>query len=398
MMQRNFTFFLSPLVAIITLLYSLCPAITFAWHTDFPTYESYIDYLTSQDHPNNLDSDWTDNVQGITNDGLYWYITQKTKLIRAPEIADLADNLYQYGYTELSNWPELSGYEHFGDISFFDPDPNDGQSGYILVPVDSAPSYARLALFQANETLTYIGSDVFAGQGHNAGWVAVGPDGTVYSSENAPTEIRKYQVNWNDIQQGANVEVTYTGSLQLRDYDGAPLDDNSSQKLTRMQGGVITPTGAVLFLVNGFYFNEPGDESWGVHAFSIGPYSCTRIARSCNNGDECIFHYEFHPENTFGEEPEGLTIWDQDFGQAPSIDGQLHVLMSRQNAFGDEVYLKHFTFRKVIYNSDDIQLTHDNAWSGSVLSLQAGEYHQSILIDKKVLIEAPFGTAIITGQ
>ena len=116
-----------------------------------------------------------------------------------------------------------------------------------------------------------------------------------------------------------------------------------------------------------------------------------------NDESICIFHYEFHPENTLGEEPEGLTIWDQDFGLSSFIDGQLHILMTRQTV-NHEVYLKHYTNRQFLFPASDIQAVHDGAWAGSVLSFTPGSYTQLVVFNRKVLLETPSGTAAISGQ
>jgi len=380
---------INTLIGVIFFAIFLMTSTLFAWQEDFPTYESYLDYLGN--YPEARETDWSDQAQGITNDGSHWYITQKTKLIRAPETADLNQDLYDYGYTRIEEWPALSGYDHFGDISFYDPDPNDSIAGYILVPVDSGPEDALLALFKADESLSFVDADFFKDQGTNAGWVAVGQDGTVYSSENSTTEIRKYSVNWEQVKNNGLLEVTFEKKIPLLDRDGI-----TTCTLTRMQGGVVTPSGSMLFLSNGFWTGEEGDDSWGLHAFLLNSNTCIRIARSCK--EDCLFTYRFLPGGLNSEEPEGLTIWDQDFGKTPNLDGQLHVFMLDTKGDTNDIYLKHYTFRQFLKPGDDIQQIHDNAWSGSVMSFEAGEYNQSATFNKKIILESRGGTAVIGGN
>jgi len=214
----------------------------------------------------------------------------------------------------------------------------------------------------------------------------------VYSSENSTTEIRKYSVNWEQVKNNGLLEVTFEKTIPLLDRDLT-----TTLTLTRMQGGVVTASGYVLFLSNGFWKveDDEDDDSWGLHAFLLNADNCIRIARSCKSG--CLFQYEFHPGPWTYEEPEGLTIWDQDFGEAPNIDGQLHVFMLDTKG-DDDVYLKHYTFRQFLKPGDDIQQIHDNAWSGSVMSFEAGEYNQSATFNKKIILESRGGTAVIGGN
>ena len=48
------------------------------------------------------------------------------------------------------------------------------------------------------------------------------------------------------------------------------------------------------------------------------------------------------PSASANEEIEGLTIWDLDDGRAPSIEGQVHViLLDNDTLFNDDFYFKH---------------------------------------------------------
>lgn len=54
------------------------------------------------------------------------------------------------------------------------------------------------------------------------------------------------------------------------------------------------------------------------------------------------FKFEYHPGYRIGEEPEGITWWDLDSRRAPSIRGQLHVIMlDTDPGSADDMYLKH---------------------------------------------------------
>ena len=111
------------------------------------------------------------------------------------------------------------------------------------------------------------------------------------------------------------------------------------------------------------------------------------------------------------EEPEGLTLWDLDNGQAPGIRGQLHVLLlNNDEPDPDNVSLKHYTNTLHVdgsvsdsgngtFNSPykTVETALLAAWDGSRISTKAGAYPTNLTISKRVQMISRGGPAVI-GQ
>jgi hypothetical protein len=197
-----------------------------------------------------------------------------------------------------------------------------------------------------------------------------------------------------------------------------------------MQGGVFSDNDSLLFLVSGF-FDDHYEED-GINVFETNSANTwTRVRRSENNyclewcdldgfqyccgGYNCDFEpfcYEFHPGSVFSnrEEPEGITFWDLDKGNAPEISGQLHVLMVDQEASDDDdsVYLKHYTSNVYVNcaagtgskgKRDDpfgsVNEAVDFAWDGAKIALEPFDCPESVTIDKRLKIISTEGSVRI---
>ena len=163
-----------------------------------------------------------------------------------------------------------------------------------------------LAAFRA-DTLEYIDHVSIPGQ-TLASWCAINPQGVVYSSNSdGVTAINRFNVNWNLLK--------YNNALSLAVAPPLPL----AVTLEGVQGGVVTPSGELLYMV-----------ADGIHVFELS--TGQRIKQSNNGGG--LFSYMYNSSLPENDEPEGLTIWDLDGGQAPGIRGQLHVLLLNNDCAG----------------------------------------------------------------
>ncbi|MFQ6030150.1 MAG: hypothetical protein ACE5Q6_21970 [Dehalococcoidia bacterium] len=411
------------LVPAIFLLTMAVITVAFAQSGSFPSYEAYLSYLGNS--PYNKEGDWTDNAQGISHDEEgYWYITQKRLLYRVPLGQSLEGNIKNKPGVQrvhIDDIPQLAdlNYDHFGDISVFRL--NESIS-YVLVPVDSGDEDAVMAVFRADETLEYVGKGAFAGkdgagggsypdcnvgQGEQAGWIAADGDGFVYSSRNTTTALRKYEVRWEQVESSTqpvdDLLLECVDEIPLRDEIGGVLE------LENMQGGVVSPNNSLIYLTNGVC----GSTNAGVHVVNLR--TGTRVARSCQGGEGCLFRYQFDL-CTLGythQEPEGITIWDLDDlvlqgAVANDVDGQLHILLLHNEIDQDNIYIKHYSDR--LYVDDDagtngngrVQSPFNNlsdaldlAWDGSTIVLIAGNYPGSFIIDENIRMEARTGLARI---
>jgi len=371
-------------------------------------YEAY--YLYLGDYPGNANPGWHDNAQGIAHDQNNWFITQEKDLWKIPVTYDLNSvSASDSGVKQirLRDIPELvkAGYNHFGDLEYYE------SQGYLIIPIEDSVNHfpcSAVAAFKVDnkaDNLEYIARGCLGGQ-TAAPWVAVDPDGNLYSSNSNYdpgsnyTKVRKYFVDWSALKYRRELILTYVDPVTLRDEKGGDI------KLKSLQGGVISPSGQLLYLVAG-YFGEL-DPSYGIHVFDL--FTGKRVQRSTRGAGH--FNYEFEPSFPTHQEPEGLTIWDLDDGRAPNIRGQLHVLLLDNDVSADEVYLKHYTGTIYVNHNHSGEeqgtptkpfktvgkankLVEDAAWDGAQISIRAGSYLETLTFSRRIRVFAEGGPAIV---
>jgi hypothetical protein len=266
--------------------------------------------------------------------------------------------------------------------------------------LEDASHKAVLAVFTPTDTLDYIDHTVLGGQA-DFPWVAVDPDGYLYSSTwGQVTTIKKYSVDWNALRENGNLIVEYLGDFQFFDESGNLL------VLTYLQGGAFSESGDWLYIVSGYCNEHVNDD--GINVFDTHTWRRIRRSRS----GEMPFKYEFHPGGVDGEEPEGLTIWNLDDGRAPGVRGSLHVLLLDNDwPDADDVYLKHYT--EVIYVDgaytgteegtpdqpfNTIGEAYNLAWDGQRLKIKAGSFPESLSLSKRIEVLTTGGTVAIGEQ
>jgi len=310
------------------------------------------------EYPTERDNGWSENLQGVTNDGINWFFTQTNTLWKFPVKHDLNTKVTKAnpskGILKVGIPPDLAKehYNHFGDLDYY--------KGYLFVPVEASQkvwdpgtveeqyvvpnSYnygtkrfpAAIFVFRAAD-LHYVGKTVLNQK--SAGWCAINYlEGVLYTSESIisyeepmkPKPIYRYRVH---IQENKVWLMPTFSNFTLYDESGKkPL------KLKHMQGGEFSANGC-LYLVNGYSEWEDDDGDSGVMVFNK---EGRRIARSTNKSGLGGFKYEYHPNWSKYEEPEGITLWDLDEEGAPNIKGQVHVIMLDNEASTDELCFKHY--------------------------------------------------------
>jgi hypothetical protein len=298
--------------------------------------------------PSDHDSDWSDDLQGVTHDDEHWYFTQRTKIYKFHVSTDLRESAgAAVAIAKMPDDLDSLGCDHFGDLSYYE---KDGQ-GYLFVPVEGGDSLLIpgenccsqlpfLAVFR--DDLTYVGSSMLPRQRKSletgrAGWCAVNPkDEMLYTSSNeikSDKPVFRYVINF-DALQNADVVLTPFDDFVLRE-NNASLDPIHIPKY--VQGGTFSEEGW-LYIANG---GNSDDKDGGIRVFDPDGILLDRSSIT----DE-PFKYEFHSGALKFEEPEGLTFWDLDLlGQTmpiPGIEGQLHAILLDNNASTDEIFFKHY--------------------------------------------------------
>ncbi len=400
-------------------------------------YEAY--YLNNRQFYPLGETNWSDDAQGVAHDDGNWFITTTHSMWKIPVERDL-DSVSSSSpgvvHRELAfnQYPEIviAGYHHLGDPVVY----RACDADFLLVPMEGPDIPSALGVFRCAD-LTYVDHVTFPpqcdAQGqfcHDAGWVAVDFAGRLYTSRQHANSLLTYDFNWLHLCTDNEALITFAGEIPLFNEQNDPLD------LATMQGGEFAPGDKLLYLVSGFYNDDDGlEEREGIHV--IDTLTWKRVAHSTRGFG--FFDYYYDPGFETYEEPEGLTIWDLDGGQAPGIRGQLHVFVSDNDSLphplppGDsgDIDFKHYTniirveanapcalAACCIPNPPPGCFTPFNetcefgipscpfrtlgsavnlAWDGSELRIKSGTYLEPTTISRKVRLRAEGGMVRIGG-
>jgi hypothetical protein len=343
--------------------------------------EAYFFHTT--DYPRNGTPSWGDNkwaANGITHDDNNWYIssvnrdglglfTESTDWIiwRIPLNTSLDQDFdnnpnvirWRQFYFNHPTDSRFKLYGHAGDIDHAKAKIGNQIIDFILVPLTSHDEYKdsidiygthhqvfvrngpppAIAFFRADNLhfVNFLYLDSIRQK--DIGWCAYKND-TLYTSNDDASSVFKYKIIWQNV-----INPVKHDALKL--VKAHPIKNASSQSVTfrNMQGGEFSPSGDLLYINCGLvYGSNPED---GIHVLKFDGNSWNEIQRSTNRRDfpfstNC-FDYEFDNDPAFGDEPEGLTIWDLDNRNVPFAKGQLHVLLDHHNFFSsNKTTLKHF--------------------------------------------------------
>ena len=282
--------------------------------------------------------DWSENAQGVANDGVHWYFTNKSTLFKYTSDWRSVDGTDEGRVASVPIPSELAdlGIDHYGDL--------DHHEGYLFVPFE-AGDRTVIAVFRASDLSLADWEEVTALQG-KAGWAAVEPEESLlYTSHNqldASTPLIRYDFDLIAVEDGApGGFLAHLGALPVEEEDGSPLVG----RFTYMQGGVFTPQGD-LFLSVGTGEDDPVDVRGGLHVLRWNAdRTALRVVQSSVNesghiGDG-VFAYEYHPGSVFqGEEPEGIDYWPR--GASEPYAGDLHAILLDNDLTDDQIWLKHY--------------------------------------------------------
>jgi len=306
--------------------------------TGCPTHTYLGEDPTGSDWP-----DWSEQAQGVANDGHYWFFTGTTGGLfkyeanwRAVESGDDIGRIAHVGMP-----PELDAltFNHFGDPDYYD--------GYVFVPFEhnsanSEEQKSAIGVFRASDLAFVDWVDMRPYQ-PKAGWVAIDPtEEILYTSTDhivAGTPLLRYKLDVSKIENGiAHDFLTQASSMAIRDANGGEV----SGQFIYVQGGVFTPWGD-LYLAVGHAKKSAAESRGGLHLFRrTEDGSAFQLIESSVNESghegEPVFAYEYHPGDwVAGEEPEGIDWWNRGNG------GQLHAILLDNDAFDDTIWFKHYS-------------------------------------------------------
>jgi len=338
--------------------------------------------------PNDSDApDWSEQAQGVANDGEHWFFTHQNKLFKYDaewKAKGWGDDNGKIKSVGIPGGLEDLGINHFGDLDHY--------GGYLFVPFegqdieiikDALGSVVEIhitpisiiAVFRATDLVFVDSMDVTAHQ-TKLGWLAIDPVTlSLYSSGNTLSKdlnlLRYHDLDITKVENGIIGDFLRTETIPGRSLIPSPpmqisLFEKGGEpligKYTYMQGGVFTPWGD-LFLSAGKADDSASDTNGGLHLFRKTDDETVfrHIKRSLNDGRKKGVHdlvYTYVPsEGVLGgleEEPEGIDWWNRDNVTDSSYPGQLHAILLDNEIFNDNIWLKHY---RVNYSC----VTHDDA-------------------------------------
>lgn len=410
-------------------------------------YESY--FLYHGTYPEKATTDWFPNdreMQGVANDNSNWYFTCTNLCVncsvdgyghiwKIPVSIPLSQpNIIGSPGVEHLYYPEIAplsnlGFTHFGDPDYYEYE----GTGYLVVPLTGTGVVPGIAFFKTNP-LSYVNYallDILQQGGDNAGWCAVDKNGDIITSPDNATYFSRYSVDWPTVvsNPGNHNTVTWEEPYYLLNSDGSPL------LLHDMQGGDFSPSEEILYVSCGT--GECAGEGHGTFEtdgiWVINTANWKVITHSTNRqrGEYGPFDYDFENNcnscsiwlgGSYLWVPEGLTVWDLDSDIAPSIRGQLHVILTRWAKFSlcdDEFNFEHYSNKLWIdrsdpslstqwefpfpglpenpFNSLNSAYNYYPVWDGAQMVIKAGTYNDTGIYNKRIKITSEGGTAVI-GQ
>jgi hypothetical protein len=303
-------------------------------------------------HPSDRSNGWSNKLQGVGHDNSNWFFTQVKQLWKFPVSFDLnrfVKNPLPAGVMRAPIPKELRevGYNHLGDLVH--------HKGYLFIPLEAGLVYQPpnvttrpvdnrknplMAVYRAAD-LSFVGSTPLHKQ-DKAGWLAINPiDGILYSSENNMSNLDKlisYRIDYAALNHGRVDGLKFLGMK--------PLFDEQGREITLkpwMQGGEFSDDGKFLFLVNGNQSGKTKPRDGGIWIFDFE--SGKKLLKSKGS---MPFKFEYHPGAPNLEEPEGITYWNLGNGDAPNIEGNLHVILFNHDVTSnDSFWFKHYRIGEI---------------------------------------------------
>lgn len=327
------------------------------------------------DNPDNKETSWSHQLQGVTHSQNHWFFTQLEKIHKFHISLDLNNDSPTLTLDMPDDIKSL-GCDHFGDPEYY----TYNGIGYLFIPVENCSGGSLVAVFRDDDSVTFIGSNKLPMQTppdtDRAGWVAINPNNNLlYSSSNKiniDNPVYRYRIDFNKLEQG-EVEFEFFDDLLIRKQNNDAFEIN-----TYIQGGCFTPNGILciaygktylpddltaLGIAGGLLGGIPGAILGAGLAFlkeeifknsednalvGMSLFSSEGIHIHTSSRDDKPFKYEVHPVVPDAQEVEGICYWDLDDpnNQSNNMEGNIHaILLNKRTGIAgndDKFWLKHF--------------------------------------------------------
>lgn len=290
------------------------------------------------EYPSKRKTYWSEQAQGLANDGRRWFITNKDSIFKvrvSSDLNNLGPPIAAAGIPAQLRDMRYS-YNHFGDL--------DHEAGFLFVPVEAGEeeSWPQIAAFDAASLRLLSAFELSDSHDRSAPWLAIRP-GTrsLWTSNSAladDNQLREYAIDWERLKTTGALVLTFLRQIELRDRQSRTL------RLTSTQGGVFDPDGDLLYLTTG-----PCREHGYVYVFALDDATNTAKLQARSENGYGPLNFKTNPNTLFGrcseDEGEGLDWLDARGIGIPGIpDGQLHLMMIDNDLYRDKVSLKHYAF------------------------------------------------------
>jgi hypothetical protein len=268
-------------------------------------------------YPDEKQTCYSHNVQGVTHDQSNWFISNPTQLWAFPYNADLSKKKPKpFIFAHINGWPQFKGYR-FKDLSYYEMESEPPTSRlrrlvFIALCHHADPktiiSVHRAPQFGANKN-NYDPLGHVVTEHEQLAWVAVNPiDGLLYTSGTIKGQENKFIYVYSFSFTGG-FHIDFVRNINVRDERGIPL------YISWVQGGCFSDDGH-LYISSGSYKGHV--ENSGINGIDL------RTGRRFLH-----FRPDYEPGWPKYHEIEGITYWDlgTKSSHIPNMGGQIHLLV-----------------------------------------------------------------------
>lgn len=261
-----------------------------------------LSYIKDDPSYSTVDNVNVDDIQGVANDGTYWYLTNTKRLYRIPgnKLNDKNSSIF---ITQLPS--PINNYNHFGDLDCF--------NGLLYIPVTKTDSNKTPILLVLTKNFEVVKWAYFPSSQKRAGWVAVNPiNGRIYScgaNGKKFTTLHVYKFSSDTtLAHLYDVNIDMSKYINKGDSWWADVWD---------QGGVFGNDNRFYYVLD--HSTDDDSKHTGIYTINIKGKKGTaeRFSRVFYNADEGATSFR-------ASELEGIDFWDR--GNSSKYPGQVHAL------------------------------------------------------------------------